>query len=362
MLFMSSKNSDSLSRVIVFSASLFTFISLNGCEFSRSFNYLVKDSTYIWSANEEEYETNSVTTEYRSISQVAKEILKSDVQLIFEAMVNNELPGIEPFNDTGNHELKDNLVPPGLAAEIKIESENDAAIIPVNNEQNEISTAVVQPKPEINQEQIVIKDTIAQNTDNSAQITELNHMTKESPSAGGVPVNQVISDVKIELESVSTTQQLSNLSENIHYQLSANEFGMWQITKHRDRPHNEICSLSSATVQVDSKLYATQVWFDVVGNQLLVNSTTNIDIAKAQVGIKFDNGRIIPFSKNYFNTSAIWEGDLEATLDIYQQIGISIGGDELGRRNQEFVLSLKDLKRAYSEYKACNRGVNVASL
>tara|TARA_R110001592_G_scaffold7126_7_gene40209 strand:+ start:9358 stop:9666 length:309 start_codon:yes stop_codon:yes gene_type:complete len=100
----------------------------------------------------------------------------------------------------------------------------------------------------------------------------------------------------------------------------------------------------------------------VVGSDLLVNSTTNIDIGKPRVGIQFDKGSLQRFNKNYFQTSAVWSGDLESLLKNNKQLSISLGGNELGRRTQELAIGLKDFKKAYSEYRKCNRGTQIGSL
>ena len=113
-------------------------------------------------------------------------------------------------------------------------------------------------------------------------------------------------------------------------------------------------------MEVDN--YSTQVWLTVVGNNLLVNSTTNIDINKPGVGVKFDSGPRQIFNKKYFQTSAVWSGDLQSALKDNQQLNVSLGGNELGLRTQEVVINLKDLEAAYSEYSECNKGLQIVSL
>lgn len=127
----------------------------------------------------------------------------------------------------------------------------------------------------------------------------------------------------------------------------------WTLERNWDPKNPKRCFASSPTFQIYQHGFSTQVWLDVIDHQLYVNTTLNIDIEKAGVGIKAGNGSIEKFSSQPSSTSAIWSGDLLSALQSYKHLDIVIGGEVLGDRTQTAEIKLDGLKAIYSEYLNC---------
>ena len=196
---------------------------------------------------------------------------------------------------------------------------------------------------------------------NIAAIEEVNRMTEENPTAAMVTDYQVLPEVSAKVD-LSVPNEILLLATPAVYHPEESEYGMWKIAKGDDSLYRENCTLASATMQVSFENYSTQVWLSVVGNDLLVNSTTNIDINRPRVGIKLDNGALQPFTKKHFATNAVWAGDLSSALKRNKKLSVVLSGNEIGNRVQEVSVELDDLKRAYSEYTKCNATTQIGSL
>lgn len=348
--------------------SIALLLSLSSCSALKSNDYTLKDSLYVWSdAYKEPTET---VIEYQSISSLEESILKSDVQLVFESMVSNESVEVEL--------VEQKVVEQKVVEQEVIEQELDLAeqeLVPESQvetpKKNDLMPKQEFVKSEKPAETTLNIDTtlVAEHSQNDLDsmasvdsIEAINRLTKQNPTAAGIPVSKVIPLIKTDVAEIELPKEILQLASPAESSRGVNEFGMWQMVKSDVTAYQEICSLSSSTMQVEVENYSTQVWLKVVGNDLLVNSTTNIDIEKPRVGIKFDNGALQAFKKSYFETSAVWTGDIETMLKKNKQLSISLGGNELGMRTQEIAIGLTDLKKAYSEYRKCNRGTQISSL
>lgn len=259
----------------IISVSFVLMLSLTSCSVFKSSDYVVKDSLYVWSESfDESAEANKVVTEYQTIKAIEESIPKSDVQLIFDAMVNNEI------------------------AETDLTLKTPKILDTTTKNNTEIETNLVAETATLNIE----------------SVEAINRLTQENPSAAGIPVDKVLPEIKKEVADVPLANEILRLAGPTDYQLDKSEYGMWQLVKNDDSQYQEVCSLSSSTLQLEDETYFTQVWLKVVGNDLLVNSTTNIDIRKPRVGVKFDNGSLQRFNKNYFQTSAVWSGDCNFSI------------------------------------------------
>jgi hypothetical protein len=320
--------------------SIALILSLASCSAFNTDDYSVKDSLYIWS--DSSFESNETNIEYQTIRSLEESILKSDVELIFEAMVNNQIAEV----DMAEEELAEKQLAPEILINDDLAPKQEIEIVETFIESD------LKPQTET--------ALVAQNS--QSDIESINRLTLQNPTAAGIPVSKVLPEIKKEVAGIELPKEILLLAGPSDYQSDVNEYGMWQLVKNDNNQYQEVCSLSSSTMQVEVENYSTQVWLNVVGSDLLVNSTTNIDIGKSRVGVKFDNGSLQAFKKNYFQTSAVWSGDLDNALKNNKQLSISLGGNELGRRTQELSIGLKDLKKAYSEYLKCNRGTQIGSL
>lgn len=194
-----------------------------------------------------------------------------------------------------------------------------------------------------------------------AAVEDINRITEENPTAAMVSDYQVLPEVSAKAD-LSVPNEILLLATPAEYRPEVSEYGMWKIAKGDDSLYRENCTLASATMQVSFDNYSTQVWLSVVGDDLLVNSTTNIDINRPRVGIKLDNGPLLPFTKKHFATNAVWAGNLDAALKRNKKLSVVLSGNEIGNRVQEVSVELDDLKRAYSEYSKCNATTRVGSL
>ena len=387
----------SINTLKITSYSLSLLFCLSSCSAFKSNDHQIKDSLYVWSESfDESAEANKVVTEYQTIKSLEESIPKSDVQMIFEAMVNNEIPEIDLAEDLSqpsllssidsnkseqetlkqrnaklkaynaklkehNDKLRETINDKkGLVSQNNLPQphlKNNAAITPTAGEVIQTPEAVA-PK-----EQVGLTATVTKIDDAELRSPEdINRLTQTNPTAAGISIDAVLPDISKEVVEAPLPKKIQTLAAQSDPQLSNKEFGMWQLVKSDGSQYQEICSLTSSTMQLDNENYTTQVWLSVVGNGLLVNSTTNIDINKAGVGLRFDNGALKTFNKNYFQTSAVWLGDLESTLQNNKQLKIRLGGNELGQNTQEVSLSLKTLKNAYAEYRQCNKGIKIGSL
>lgn len=330
--------------------SLIAILNVAACNTIQPSDYSVKDSLYVWSEAFDAAEANKVVTDYQSISSLEKSLLvdkgtNSNVDIIYEDMIDNEIAEIDSSLEKINKELnaiKQQVQVTDASNEITIETPSDEIMTQENP--LEAGTALALVNSQV------------------ASVADINRIIEENPSAAGTPVEQVLPTVNPEVADLKASKKILLLSSDSNYKLDTSEYGMWDLAKSDDSSYQEICSLSSSTMQTELKNYSTQVWLRVVGNGLLVNSSTNIDVYQPRVGLNFDNGSFQAFNKSYFNTSAIWSGDLEKVLKNNKQLRINLGGNELGGRIQEITVNLKDLKMAYSEYQKCNSGTQIGRL
>lgn len=401
-------------------------LSLSSCSVFQRDEHYVKDSLFIWSDSfDESLEANKVVTDYQTIQSLEDSIPKSDVQMIFEAMVNNEIPEIDLSSDNNvdneetlkqrnaklkeynaklkehNQKLRETIqskkglvaqnvdAAPVVNSELIVSSDTDSNPEVVSTEvvssevvsaeelaSSEVNASPIKPSnPVVEDKQTegklptvvasseldVTSETSASTDVALSSVDDVNRLTQSNPTASGISVDKVLPPVNNDVVATALPQKILLLAEP-NSNPNSMDYGMWQLTKNGDSQYQEVCTLSSSTIQIEDENYSTQVWINVVGNDLLVNSTTNLDIKKSNVGLSFDNGAVQKFNKNYFRTSAVWNGNLDSALQNNKQLKIRLGGNELGRRIQEVAISLKDLKRAYTEYRQCNQGTQIGSL
>lgn len=127
----------------------------------------------------------------------------------------------------------------------------------------------------------------------------------------------------------------------------------WKIEKNWDAQNPKRCKASSPTFQVVNDGYATQVWLNIIANELHVHTTTHVDINKDSIGVKPSNGEFAPFSSKTSETSAIWSGDIVAAMNSSDTLSIVIGGDGLGDRIHTATVNVTGLKAVYADYAKC---------
>ena len=127
----------------------------------------------------------------------------------------------------------------------------------------------------------------------------------------------------------------------------------WKIEKNWDAQNPKRCKASSPTFQVVNDGYATQIWLNIIANELHVHTTTHVDINKDSIGVKPSNGEFAPFSSKTSETSAIWSGDIVAAMNSSDTLSIVIGGDGLGDRIHTATVNVTGLKAVYADYAKC---------
>jgi len=185
------------------------------------------------------------------------------------------------------------------------------------------------------------------NTQVISSVEEINRLTEETPTAAGIETRAVL-DVPKVTEPVKQ-RPVSQIASSF----TTSNFGIWKIEKNWDGKHPGVCRLSTSTIQVDQHDYTTQLWFNVIGGKLVVNSTTNIDIKQSGVGIKADNGKLQRFAEKIYSSNVVWSGNLAETLKSNDELTIILGGSELGKNTHEASIDLQGLKKGYSAYQAC---------
>lgn len=112
------------------------------------------------------------------------------------------------------------------------------------------------------------------------------------------------------------------------------------------------CRITTATFEINQNDYATQVWLDISDNQLAVVASSNIDIKKKGVGLKFDDNKLLAFTHNIFSNTAAINRDLSKLLLASNQLDIFLGGNEF-KGTQQVSIPLQGLKDAFKEFQNC---------
>lgn len=189
----------------------------------------------------------------------------------------------------------------------------------------------------------------AQNRNNDPEIAEVNTLTEKAPTAAGIAPQPLNSTQKSPVSAVASAKQVTaNMLEDMQ-----KEFGMWQVRPNTNNAYNGQCRISSSTVQLHNNGYSAQLWIDVVDDQLIVNSTANIDIKRNTVGLRFDQGELLPFERKQFSNAAIKQGNLSKLLNNSDTLHIYLGGDEFGKQSHYARIDLADLKSAYGWSSKC---------
>jgi len=184
-------------------------------------------------------------------------------------------------------------------------------------------------------------------------VEQINNLIEENPTAAGVEAKTIASEKTSVPEVATTTPKAPNSSANKTFDRKA--FGIWTIEKSGEGQYAGICRVSTPTRQLDQPDYSTQLWLNIINDELIVNTSTSIDIKQQGVGIKTNSEKLTPFSKNIYADTVVWSGDLDKILKKSNQLDIVIGGSELGKKTIVTSLNLNDLKKAYSAYNNCKR-------
>lgn len=133
------------------------------------------------------------------------------------------------------------------------------------------------------------------------------------------------------------------------------EIVQWQLDMQKNTNDGIECRLSSPTLQLDSRDYTTQLWFNIEDNRLYVNATTDINPMHPEVGIYLDNGLHQPFSSKPHPFYVAWEGDIEALLKENQNLKFVISGNDLQSELQLAAINLASLRKIYPRYQSCTK-------
>lgn len=185
-------------------------------------------------------------------------------------------------------------------------------------------------------------------------VEQVNQLIEENPTAAGIEV-KTIAPVETLVPDVIKTKTPENRNSSLSKTFKREAFGIWTIEKNGEGQYAGICRVSTPTRQLDQPDYSTQLWLNIINDELIVNTSTSIDIKQKGVGIKTNNEKLTPFSKNIYADTVVWSGDLDKILKKSNQLDIVIGGSELGKQTITTSLSLNDLKKAYSAYNNCKR-------
>ena len=190
-------------------------------------------------------------------------------------------------------------------------------------------------------------------------VEQINNLIEENPTAAGVEAKTIASEktsvpevaIVTTPKTPSSRPKTPNSSANKTFDRKA--FGIWTIEKSGEGQYAGICRVSTPTRQLDQPDYSTQLWLNIINDELIVNTSTSIDIKQQGVGIKTNNEKLTPFSKSMHSDTVVWSGDIAKILKNSHQLDIVIGGHELGKKTIATSFSLKNLKSAYSAYDDC---------
>lgn len=194
-----------------------------------------------------------------------------------------------------------------------------------------------------------VKQAKKPNRHTEPEIAEVNALTEQAPTAAGITPQSLSPAPKQPVTAVASARKVtSNMLDNMQ-----KEFGMWEVLPNHDNDHQGQCKISSSTVQLHNNGYSAQLWIDIVDDQLIVNSTANIDIKRNTVGLRFDQGELLPFERKQFSNAAIKQGNLSELLRNSDTLHIYLGGDEFGKQSHYARIDLSDLKSAYNWFNKC---------
>lgn len=198
-----------------------------------------------------------------------------------------------------------------------------------------------------------------------ATVEEINRLTEETPTAAGIAATDITLTTpdataadaiavatEETLDTAVTTQPQQLRRPNLNKIFKPKAVGIWTIEKSQEGEYAGICRVSAPTRQLSLPDYSTQLWLNIINDELIVNTSTSIDINQQGVGIKTNN-RVTPFSKNLYSDTVVWSGNLAEVLNKNDQLDIVIGGQELGKKTITTSFDTKSLKSAYSAYEDC---------
>jgi len=81
--------------------------------------------------------------------------------------------------------------------------------------------------------------------------------------------------------------------------------------------------ISTPTWEMGKEGYNSQIWLTVMENQILINSSSDIDLSAGELGIKINGGELVPFTRIEDNNIGVLEGEWlnqlqeGGTMDIF---------------------------------------------
>lgn len=198
-------------------------------------------------------------------------------------------------------------------------------------------------------------------------VEQINQLTEETPTAAGIAATDIaLADPEpttIESIAIASEQTLAAEVEateppqirrpNPNKIFKRKAVGIWTIEKSQEGEYAGVCRVSTPTRQLSQPDYSTQLWLNIINDELIVNTSTKVDINQQGVGVKANNEKLTPFSKSLYPDTVVWSGNLAEILNKSGQLDIVIGGSELGKKTITTSFNMKSLKNAYSAYDDC---------
>ncbi len=175
------------------------------------------------------------------------------------------------------------------------------SVKPVAKSQPEVSATkpVAKAAPEPVAEPALAHQVVAVAEDESPAPVVSRPESKPSPKGMGKPLNVSKKDLPV-------------------------NYGIWKIRKGEATLDKDIV-ITTPTWEMGKEGYMSQVWVTVMDDKILVSSSSDIDSTTPGIGLSFDKGNLIPFSKVEGNNIAVLEGQWLDTLVNSSKMDIYLG-------------------------------------
>jgi len=167
------------------------------------------------------------------------------------------------------------------------------------------------------------------------------------------PVDAAAKPKPIKKKMASVNRGLSTKPLAIRKNDLPKTYDIWKLKQGVERLEQGIV-VSTPTWEMGKEGYMSQIWLTLMEDQILVNSSSDIDQSAGAVGVKINGGELIPFTRIEDNNIGVLEGKWLDQLKVGGSMDIFLGFFP-GKRPQSDVfktdISLDSLSRVVPTYR-----------
>jgi len=160
----------------------------------------------------------------------------------------------------------------------------------------------VEPKPV---EKVKVAEVKKEEKPEVALVVEVKPVDKVvvAPKAAPTPVVKVAPVKKV----TKSKKKLNTKPLNINLKDLPANYDIWQF-KQGVAALEQGVVVSTPTWEMGKEGYNSQIWITIMENQILINSSSDIDLSAGELGIKINDGALIPFTRIEDNNIGVLEG------------------------------------------------------